>query len=175
MLSSHKEGSGAFLARLPDPTVSSSIIDSAAFLLILQRRLGLYLSKVYDLLVGHAKFEEFDSLLGHSRFAVEQYNAVEDAAIQAEREAARFATHSALVDQYNVDAEAYNAAARAGTGLQVTGSLRLTLTGITPPLVTLSTSLDLPRIRATASLWVAEARGTPHILVIWSPGWRPCR
>ena len=44
LVSCSQEGSGAFVARLPDLTVSSSIIGSDAFLVILQRRLGLYLT-----------------------------------------------------------------------------------------------------------------------------------
>ena len=59
------------------------------------------------------------------------------------------------------------------TGDHVTGSDLLTFTGITPPLITFSTNFVLLRMRATASLCVAKERGTPHILTIWSPGWRP--
>jgi len=50
LISCSQEGSGAFVARLPDLTVSSSIIGSDAFLVILQRRLGLYLTALAPIL-----------------------------------------------------------------------------------------------------------------------------
>ena len=54
LVSTSQEGSGTFLARLPDPTVSSSIIDSAAFLVMLQRRLGLYITALAPTLAARA-------------------------------------------------------------------------------------------------------------------------
>ena len=44
LVSCSQEGSGAFVARLPDSTLEGSVIGSSSFLVILQRRLGLYLS-----------------------------------------------------------------------------------------------------------------------------------
>jgi hypothetical protein len=44
LISCSQEGSGAFIARLPDTTLTGSIIASSAFLVILQRRLGLFLT-----------------------------------------------------------------------------------------------------------------------------------
>jgi hypothetical protein len=43
-VSCSQEGSGAALARSPDVTVQQSVIASADFLILVQRRLGLYLS-----------------------------------------------------------------------------------------------------------------------------------
>ena len=45
-----QEGSGAFVARLPDITLPGSIIGSSAFVVILQRRLGLYLTALAPIL-----------------------------------------------------------------------------------------------------------------------------
>ena len=44
LVSCSQEGSGAFVARLPDTTLTGSIIASSTFLVILQRRLGLFLT-----------------------------------------------------------------------------------------------------------------------------------
>ena len=44
LVSCSQEGSGAFVARLPDISLPGSIIGSSALLVILQRRLGLYLT-----------------------------------------------------------------------------------------------------------------------------------
>ena len=51
LISCSQEGSGAFIARLPDVTLQGSIIASSAFLVILQRHLGLYLTALKATLV----------------------------------------------------------------------------------------------------------------------------
>ena len=58
---------------------------------------------------------------------------------------------------------------------QETGSDLLSRTGMRPPLRTFSSSRLRPRMRATASLWVAAFTGSPLIFRSWSPGWRPCK
>ena len=74
-----QEGSGAFVARLPDITLPGSIIGSSAFVVILQRRLGLYLTALKATLDARAA----------SGGAVTEYHRLGDADINAANKTAR--------------------------------------------------------------------------------------
>ena len=54
LVSCSQEGSGAAIARSADPTIHQSVITSADFLILLQRRLGLHISTLAGLLHARA-------------------------------------------------------------------------------------------------------------------------
>ena len=79
LISCSQEGSGAFVARLPDTTLPGSAISSSAFLVILQRRIGLHLTALKSTLDARAA-------AGH---AVTEYHRLGDADINSSNKTAR--------------------------------------------------------------------------------------